>query len=78
MMLDRLVATEREYAMEINAEKAKIMQVSRDEKPWRTIVNNRELENLSEFRYSECLLNRNAYCSKEIREETVSGEGCFQ
>lgn len=50
-MVDQIVTTGREFSNEINAEKSKVLKVSKDAESLRFTVDNSDLNNLSLFRY---------------------------
>ena len=76
-MLDRLVETGNRYGMKINADKSKVMMISINEEPLRCVIENRILDNVSQFRYLGSMITRDAQCTKEIRERIAMAKIAF-
>ncbi|MGX9339094.1 hypothetical protein, partial [Pantoea dispersa] len=65
------------YGMEINIEKSKVMRISKREKPLRITVDNRELENVNQFKYLGSFLTKDAHCTSEIRARIAMAKAAF-
>jgi hypothetical protein len=50
-MIDKLIEIGRCYGMEMNAEKTKLMRISRQPLPVKLIIDQKQLENVESFKY---------------------------
>ena len=76
-MVNRLVDTGRKYGMEINIDKSQIMRVSRNNESLQIKVGNRELKEVSHFKYLESVLTRDGYCTRKIKMRIAIVKGAF-
>ncbi|MDR5124748.1 reverse transcriptase domain-containing protein, partial [Salmonella enterica subsp. enterica serovar Typhimurium] len=73
-MMDRMVETGKNYGMDINIDKSKVMRISKRDKPLRI---NQELENVVQFKYLGSLVTNDAYCTNEIRSRIAMAKAAF-
>jgi len=66
-MIDKLIEMGRCYGMEINAEKTKVMRISRQRFPVKIIMDQKQLENVESFKYLSSILTSNGRCTCEIK-----------
>ena len=55
-MTDKLTEIGRCYGMEMNAEKTKVMRISRQQFPVKIMIEQKQLENLESFKYLGSML----------------------
>jgi len=60
-MTDKLIAIGGCYGMEMNVEKTKVMRISKQPFPVKIMIDQKQLENVESFKYSEICLNRTPY-----------------
>jgi hypothetical protein len=77
VMMDKLEKTGKEYGMEINIEKSKVMRISKKQKPLQIKVGGQKLENVEQFKHLGSLVTKDAYCTKEIRARIAMAKAAF-
>jgi len=65
-MTDKLTEIGRCYGMEMNAEKTKVMRISRQQFPVKIMIEQKQLENLESFKYLGSMLTNDGRCTCEI------------
>jgi hypothetical protein len=67
-MSDKLIEVGRGYGMEINVEKTKTMNISRQPTPLQIKLDNTPLENVEEFNYLGNMITNDARCTRDIKD----------
>jgi len=73
-MIDKLIETGRRYAMEMNVEKTKVMRISRPFQV-KTMIDQKQLENLESFTYLGSTLTNDGRCTCEIKSRIAVAKG---
>ena len=63
----KLIEIRRSCGKEMNAEKTKVMRISRAPSPVQIVVDERQLENVEYFNYSGSMITNDATCTREIK-----------
>ena len=58
-MIDNLIETGRCYGMEMNVEKTKLMRIPRQPFPVKSMIHQKQLENVESFKYLDSILTLN-------------------
>jgi hypothetical protein len=66
-MIDKLIEIGRYYGIEINAEKTKVMQISRQPFPGKLMIDQKQPENVEFFKYLGSVLPNDRKCTCEIK-----------
>ena len=66
-MIDWLIETERYYGMEINVEKSKMMRISRQPSPIQILIDQKQPENMENFKYLSSMITNDATCIRDIK-----------
>ena len=66
-LIDKLTEIGRCYGMEMNAEKTKVMRISRQQFPVKIMIEQKQLENLESFKYLGSMLTNDGRCTCEIK-----------
>jgi hypothetical protein len=73
----RLIEIGRCYGMEINAEKIKVMRISRQPSPMKFMIDQKQLENLEYFNYLGSMITSDARCTREIKSRIAMAKAAF-
>ena len=76
-MISKLNETGRYYGMEMNAEKTKVMRISRQPSPVTITVDQKQLENVKFLKYLGSMLKEDGRCTCEIRSRIVIAKATF-
>ena len=76
-MTDRQIEIGGCYGMEMNAEKAKVMIISRQPFPVKIMVDQKQLENVDSFKYLGSILTDDGRCTCEIKGRIAMSTAAF-
>jgi hypothetical protein len=76
-MIDKLIVIGRCYGMEMNAEKTKVMRISRQPSPVTIVIDQKQLENVECFKYLGSILTNDGRCTCEIKSRTAMAKAAF-
>jgi len=65
------------YGMEMNAEKTKVMRISRQPFPVKIMIDQKQLENVESFKYLGSILTKDGKCTCEIKCRTAMAKAAF-
>jgi len=71
-MIDKLIETGRNYDMEINVKKIKVMRISRQPSPITITIEQKQLKNVKCFKYLGSTLTEDGSCMCEIRSRIAT------
>jgi hypothetical protein len=66
-MINKLIEIGRCYGMEMNAEKTKLMRISRQPSRVKIMIDQKQLKNVEPFKYLGIILRNNGRCTCEIK-----------
>jgi hypothetical protein len=78
--METLIDSSKEVGLEVNAEKAKYMLMSRHQNAGQNHdvrIANRSFENVAQFKYFEMTVTRRNLIREEIRRRLNSGNACY-
>jgi hypothetical protein len=70
-MIDKLTETGRCYGMEMNGKKTKAMRISRQTFPVKIMINQKQLENVTSFKYLGSILTNDGRCIVKLNVELL-------
>jgi hypothetical protein len=76
-MIDKLIEIGRCYGMEINVVETKVMRISRQPSPGRTMIAQKQLENVESFKYLGSILTNDGRCTCEIKCRIAMAKAAF-
>jgi hypothetical protein len=76
-MIDKLIEIGGCYGMEMNAEKTKIMRISRRLFPVKIMTDQKQLENVESFKYLGSILTNDGRCTCEIKRRIAMVKAAF-
>ena len=76
-MIDKLIETGRNYDMEINVKKIKVMRISRQPSPKTITIDQKQLENVKCFKYLGSMLTEDERFTREIKSSIVMAKAAF-
>jgi len=76
-MFDKLIEIGRCYGMELNVEKTKVMRISRQPLPVKTIIDQKQLENVESFKYLGSILTNDGIYTCEIKCRIAMAKAAF-
>ncbi|KDR18382.1 hypothetical protein L798_07764 [Zootermopsis nevadensis] len=76
-MMDKLVETGREYGMEINIEKSKVMRIAAESRTLNVVIGNQQMENVEIFKYLGSIVTTDALCTKEVKARIAMAKAAF-
>jgi hypothetical protein len=65
-MIDKIIEIRRCYGMEMNVEKTKVMIISRQPFPVKSMIDQNQLENVEPFKYLGSMLTNDGICTCDI------------
>jgi len=84
-IIDKLIEIGRCYEMEMNVEETKVMRISRQPFPLKTVIDQKQLENVESFKYLGSMLINDGRCSwtdnvrnEEVLESRSRGVSCMK
>jgi len=63
--------------MEMNVEKTKVMRISRQPFPLKTVIDQKQLENVESFKYLGRILTNDGRCMCEIKSRIAMAKAAF-
>jgi hypothetical protein len=76
-MIDKLIESGRCYSMEMNAEKTKVMRISRQPSPVTITIDQKQLGNVECFKYLGRMLTNDGRCMCEIKSRIAMAKAAF-
>jgi hypothetical protein len=76
-LTDKLIEIERCYGMEMNVEKTKVMEISRQPFPVKIVIDQKQLENVESFKYLGSMLTNDGRCTCEIKRRIAMAKAAF-
>ena len=76
-MIDKLTENVGCYGMEMILEKTKVMRISRQLFPVKTMIGQKQLENVETFKYLGSILTNDGRCTCEIKCRTAMAKAAF-
>jgi hypothetical protein len=76
-MIDNLVEIGRNYEMEMNVEKTKVMIISKQLFPVKFMIDQNQLENVEPFKYLGIMLTNDGRCTCEIKSRISMAKAAF-
>jgi hypothetical protein len=76
-MIDRLIEIGRRYGMEMNADKPKVVRISRQLSPIKIRLDQKQLENVEYFNCSGSMVTSDARCTRGIKSRIVMAKAAF-
>jgi hypothetical protein len=76
-MINKLIEVGGCYGMEINAEKTKVMRISRQTSPVTIMIDQKQLENVECFKYLGSMLTSDGRCTCEINSRIAMEKAAF-
>jgi len=76
-MIDKLIEIGGCYGMEMNAEKTKVMRITRQPFPVKIMIYQKQLENVESFKYLGSILTNDGRCTCEIKCRTAMAKAAF-
>jgi hypothetical protein len=76
-MTDKLTEIGRYYGMEMNAEKTKVMRISRQPLTVKIMIDQKQLENVESFKYLGSILTNDGRCTCEIKCRIAMAKATF-
>jgi hypothetical protein len=76
-MIDKLIEIGGCYGMEINVEKTKATRISRQPFPVKTMIDQKQLENMEFFKYLGSILTNDGSCTCEIKRRIAMVKAVF-
>ena len=76
-MTDKLIEIGGCYGMEMNAEKTKVMRISRQPFPVKIMIDQKKLENMESFKYLGSILTNDGRCTCEIKCRIAMAKAAF-
>ena len=76
-MIDELIEIGRCYGMEMNVYKTKVMRISRQPFPVKTMIDQKHLENVESFKYLVSILTNDGRCTCEIKCRISMAKAAF-
>jgi len=76
-IIDKLIEIVGCYGMEMNVEKTKVMRISRQTFPVKTMTDQKQLENVESFKYLGSILTNDGRRSCEIKCRIAMAKGAF-
>jgi hypothetical protein len=77
-MIDRIIEIGRRYGMEINAERTRVMRISRQPYPMQTMIGQKQLENVEYFNCLGSMITYDANCTREIKSRIAMAKAAFK
>ena len=73
----KLIESGRCYGMEMNVEKTKVMRISRQPFPVKSMIDQKQLENVESFKYLGSILTNDGICTCEIKCRITVAKAAF-
>ena len=76
-MIDKQIEIGRCYGMEMNVEKTKVMRISRQPFPVKTMIDQKQLQNVESFKYLGSMLTNDRRCTCESKSRISMAKAAF-